>query len=284
MAKAALQTVSAGESTRVCDFVTEKLKIDLFLQRIFEGMGNDSPSPVTSAMEYAVMGDAQRVRPMLALRLARMLRCENEHTLRAAAAVEILHSASLIVDDLPSMDNELMRRGRPCAHVRYGEAVATLAAFSLVGLAARIVMEVPASEREFARLRRFQLALLRTLDVSSLVGGQSLDLELAGKESCQMRETMRETMNDLKTVPLFHLAVEAACVGLPLGIPADLACFGRHFGLAFQLTDDYLDGEIADTQTLYELYDRCRETLAPYGAQAEPIHELVGYLESRLAA
>jgi geranylgeranyl pyrophosphate synthase len=208
-----------------------------------------------------------------------MLRAETEHTLRAAAAVEIIHAASLIVDDLPSMDNEVLRRGKPATHIEFGEATATLAAFSLVALAARLPIEVPATEREFAQLRRFQLALLHTLDVSSLIGGQSLDLELNGGA----REQQREVMNDLKTVPLFRLSVEAACVSLPEGIPATLKNFGRAFGLAFQLTDDYLDGELdqAHKPNLYAQYDRCREILAPFGPAASPIHELIDYLEER---
>lgn len=232
-------------------------------------------------MSYAVLGDAQRIRPILALRLSRMLRAETEHTLRAAAAVEMLHAASLIVDDLPSMDNELLRRGKAATHVEYGEATATLAAFSLVALASRLPIEVPATEREFAQLRRFQLALLHTLDVSSLVGGQCMDLELIGGA----RDQQREMVNDLKTVPLFRLAVEAGCVSLPDGIPAPLRDFGRAFGLAFQLTDDYLDGEIPESEknSLFLQYDRCREILLPYGPAAAGIHELIDYLEERLA-
>ncbi len=254
---------------------SDRQRIELFLAKSLP----QSPSRVTDAMRYSVLGDAQRIRPILALRLARMLRSETEHTLRAAAAVEILHAASLIVDDLPSMDNEMLRRGKPATHIEFGEATATLAAFSLVALASRLPIEVPATEREFSQLRRFQLALLHTLDVSSLIGGQSLDLELNGGA----REQQREVMNDLKTVPLFRLAVEAACVSLPEGIPAPLKDFGRAFGLAFQLTDDYIDGEIAtaDKHSLYQQYDRCRALLAPYGPAALHIHELIDYLEQR---
>jgi geranylgeranyl pyrophosphate synthase len=261
-------------------FQTDKQRIEQFLAK---SLGADAPaSSVTSAMRYAVLGEAQRVRPILALRLARMLRAETEHTLRAAAAVEILHAASLIVDDLPSMDNELMRRGKPATHIEFGEATATLAAFSLVAHSARLAVELPATEREFAQLRRFQLALLHTLDVSSLVGGQCLDLELSGSA----RDEKREFVNDLKTVPLFQLSVEAACVSLADGIPAPLKSFGRSFGLAFQLTDDYLDGEIneSDKANLYRQYDRCREILAPYGPAARPIQELIDYLEERATA
>lgn len=274
MAKTALQ-ISRPPQPLGDRLITDRCRIEAFLTKCLP----QSPASVSDAMRYAVLGDAQRIRPILALRLARMLRAETEHTLRAAAAVEIIHAASLIVDDLPSMDNELVRRGKPATHIEFGEATATLSAFSLVALASRLPIEVPATEREFAQLRRFQLALLHTLDVSSLIGGQSLDLELNGSA----REQQREVMNDLKTVPLFRLSVEAACVSLPEGIPAPLQCFGRAFGLAFQLTDDYLDGELnnSDKHSLYQQYDRCREILAPYGPAASPIHELIDYLEER---
>ncbi len=266
---------------RVANLRADRRRVEAFLERQF---GAAHGPAISRAMAYAVLGDGQRIRPILALRVARMLGAESEHTVRAAAAVEILHCASLIVDDLPCMDNELMRRGKATTHIEFGEATATLAAFSLVAMAARLAVEAPANERECLQLRRFQLSLLRTLDVGSLVGGQMLDLELSGGE----RERQRQMMNDLKTVPLFQLAVEAGCVSLPGGVPADLGEFGRQFGLAFQLTDDYLDGEIAendtDKETLYQQYDRCREALAPYGANAEPTLELVEYLESRVRA
>jgi geranylgeranyl pyrophosphate synthase len=266
----------------VADLRADRRQVEDFLERCFAP--SETSSPVTRAMRYAVMGDGQRIRPILALRVARLFGAETEHTLRAAAGVEILHCASLVVDDLPCMDNELMRRGKPATHLEFGEATATLAAFSLVALAARMVLETPATDRECLQLRRFQLALLRTLDVGSLVGGQMLDLELKGGE----RERLRETMNDLKTAPLFQLAVEAGCVSLPKGVPSNLNGFGRQFGLAFQLTDDYMDGEISDNEAdkriLYQQYDRCREALAPYGANARPTLELINYLESRIQA
>jgi geranylgeranyl diphosphate synthase, type II len=236
--------------------------------------------PIPAAVVYSVFGDAQRIRPILALRVARLLEAESDHSLRAAAAVEILHSASLIVDDLPCMDNEAMRRGRPAVHVEFGEPSAMLAAFTMVALAARIVMEAPASPEQLERTRQFQLALLKTLDVSSLVGGQSLDLALSG----EAREAQREHMNDLKTVPLFQLAVAAGCVAYPGRPPAELDSFGRRFGLAFQMTDDYLDGELSSFPTLLEQYERCREPLHSFGAAADPLFELVDYLQQRAQA
>lgn len=258
-------------------FFSDKQRIDGFLATILsKGLG-ESLNPVSAAMEYALMGQAQRFRPVLAMRVARMLNAETDHVLRAAAAVELLHSASLIIDDLPCMDDEALRRGRPTVHRQFGEPTAILAAFSMVALSARIVMEVAANEAECTRLRRFQLDLLRTLDVSSLIGGQSMDLTLVGAE----REAMRSAVNDLKTVPLFQLAVEAGLVSYAGSRPAPLEKFGRHFGLAFQLTDDLLDGELEDRKILDQTYEHCRASLQPFGAHAKPLLELVDTLAAR---
>ena len=256
-----------------CIFDQDKQKVESCLAAMLSKGLEAGWNPVPKAMEYAVMGQAQRVRPILALRVARMLKAETDDTLRAAAAVELIHSASLIIDDLPCMDNESIRRGRPAVHLQYGEPTAILGAFSMVAMAARVVME----GAESSNLRRFQMALLKTLDCSSLIGGQSMDLALVGDE----RNAQRSAVNDMKTVPLFQLAVEAGCVALPEGVPGELEAFGRHFGVAFQLTDDFIDGELEDRKILDETYEQCRASLQHYGAHAEPLLELVQYLEQR---
>lgn len=237
-------------------------------------------NPVHSCMEYAVLGQAQRIRPLLAVRVGRLCGAPEELVLRAAAAVEILHSASLVVDDLPSMDDEQTRRGRPAAHLAFGEPTALLAAFGLVALAARSVIEQPCAKRYVAGQRHFQHALLRTLDCCSLIGGQSLDLQLTGDH----REAGRDAMNELKTVPLFLLAIEAGTAYAAAPSYPLLKRFGREYGVAFQLTDDYLDGELKDRSRLSRQFDLTRECLAPFGTGADPLAELLDYLEKRAAA
>lgn len=252
----------------------DRTRIENCLKGLVAAATETAWNPVPRAMEYAVMGKAQRIRPILALRVARMLGYETSHTVRAGAAVELIHSASLIIDDLPCMDDEQTRRGKPATHIQFGEPTAILAAFSLVGLAARSVME----GADCARMQRFQMALLKTLDCSALVGGQCLDLSLVGAE----RDAMRSTVNDLKTVPLFQLAVEAGCVSGRGGVPAELESFGKSFGVAFQLTDDFLDGELHDRKVLEQAYEQCRAQLQPFGAPAEPLHDLLDYLAGRI--
>jgi geranylgeranyl pyrophosphate synthase len=228
-------------------------------------------------MEYAVMGDGQRLRPILAVRAGRLLGADDTLTLRAAAAVEILHCASLIVDDLPCMDDDATRRNRPSAHVAYGEATALLAAFGLVALAARTVVEQEAPEQHWRGQRHFQIALLRTLDCQSLIGGQVMDLELSGDR----RENCRELLNELKTVPLFLLAIEAAGSYAPAPAHPLVKQFGRQYGVALQMTDDYLDGESLDFSPVAAQLALTRNCLAPFGEEGRPLAELVEYLDVR---
>ena len=234
-------------------------------------------SPVSACMDYAVMGRGQRLRPLLAIRVGRLMRSEAALTRRAAAAIELVHCASLIVDDLPCMDNDATRRNRPSAHIAYGESTALLAAFGLVALAARTVMEQEVPERFWGGQRRFQIALLRTLDCASLIGGQVMDLQLSGER----REQCRDILNDLKTVPLFLLAIEAGAAYAPAPPPPALKQFGRHYGAALQMTDDYLDGEALDIGPLEGQLAAACDCLAPVGAAAGPLEELVEYLHAR---
>lgn len=242
-------------------------------------LGGGAATPFRQAMRYAVLGQGQRFRPILALRTARLCGHEGPHTLRAAAAVELLHCASLIVDDLPCMDNAAERRGRPSTHAAFGEATAVLAAFGLVALAARAVIEQPCLPAQLPHLVRFQAHLLRTLDVCGLCEGQDLDLRAGGCERAQLRECM----NELKTVPLFELAARA---GLLMTDPESALArtvlhFAREFGRAFQLVDDHLDGEIQSLAPVEESLSRAEKALAALGQAGGELKELVEVLRAR---
>ena len=225
---------------------------------------------VQAAMRYAVLGTGQRLRPMLAIRVARVLGNVEHSTRTAGAAIELLHCASLIVDDLPCMDNDSMRRNRPAVHVEFGEATAVLAGFALVALAARLVADYPG----------FQIKLLNTLDCTQLIQGQSLDLELAGSS----RNLQRPLITDLKTVPLFNLAIEAGLLSLRAS-PDDrqpLSSFGYELGAAYQILDDYLDGEIADSALVDEQFSKARSCLQVFGSHAYPLEELLDHLNGKI--
>lgn len=237
-------------------------------------------SPVSEAMRYGVLGPGQRIRPIISVRLARVFDTPMELTLPMANSVELLHCASLMVDDLPCMDDSCMRRNQPAAHVKFGEATAVLASFGLVALAARTVIDHDFSIQHRERLLTFQVQLLRTLDCTSLIAGQALDLQLA-RDRMSFRDF---DISELKTVPLFSLAVTAGSLFAELdrNEQALLNCFGREFGLAFQMADDLLDGEAGNRELLDEKLSTLRAVIAPFGQSARDLEEMVDYLDDRV--
>jgi geranylgeranyl diphosphate synthase type II len=237
------------------ELAADLLQVDRLLEERLAGQCGR----VGEAMRYAVSG-GQRLRPILAIRIAEFAGGGCEETNLAACAVELLHCASLIVDDLPCMDNDAVRRNRPAVHIMFGESTALLAAFALVGLAARTVAHLPA----------FQVKLLRMLDASSLVGGQALDLAMRGED--------REQVAKLKTVPLFELAAEAGLLAGGGQQRKRLLDFSREVGLAYQLIDDRLDGENVDCDELERQFGKARALLAPLGDSALGLHAFLDRL------
>jgi geranylgeranyl diphosphate synthase type II len=235
---------------------------------------------VGRAMRYAVLGEGQRLRPLLALRVARALDGDEALALRAGLAVELLHAASLAVDDLPCMDDAVMRRGQPAVHRAFGEAAALLAAFGLVSLAARTVVSGQAPDGALGRLLEFQLRLLATLDCSALIAGQAADLGLEAGDN----RPDRQALASLKTAPLFELAARAGLLAATTDpqTEAELVEFGRDFGIAFQLTDDYLDGDLATPEPALDLLKRARRHLEGFGRRAQGLFELLEYLDVRI--
>jgi geranylgeranyl pyrophosphate synthase len=272
-------------STAVCPSVpiaTDRAEINRYLESLLCAHSQAAGGTVFEAMRYAVLGSAQRIRPILALRISRLLHTPLDLTLTAAGAVELLHCASLIIDDLPCMDDSPFRRNREAVHIRFGESTAILAAFGLVALAARSVLERHCAPSDRERVIAFQLALLRTLDCCGLIAGQALDLENASGE----RNHSDSDISDLKTVPLFTLAVQAGSLTAIHNADsrAVLSGFGREFGLAFQMSDDLLDGEGQDPKPFREKLSLLRALVAHFGPAARDIESLIDYLNDRVAA
>jgi geranylgeranyl pyrophosphate synthase len=263
------------------DLKTDRSFVDDYLHQLVCTDPIRGEGPVQQAMRYAVFGGGQRIRPILSLRIARMLGVPAFATLRAAASVELIHCASLIIDDLPCMDDSPTRRNKPAVHVRFGEATAVLAAFGLVSLSARVVVEQECEPCTRTQVHAFQLDLLRSLDCSGLIDGQALDLQLDGRSH---RRTCQAVI-ELKTVPLFQLAVSAGslCFDLDENERALLKCFGREFGLAFQMTDDLADGEEIKIRELEDKLATLRAAIAPFGGRRQELEELVDYLNNRVA-
>jgi len=232
--------------------------------------------PVLEAMRYAVLGSGQRLRPLLAYRVARTLGRECAGTLRAALAVELVHCASLIVDDLPCMDDSPMRRGRPSTHVTFGEPVALLAAFSLIALASRSLLEGDLDHAELRALVRFQRRLLSTLDSGSLIAGQAMDVQMTG----DTRSRHMAQISELKTVPLFQLAVHAGGLFAPSSpaLDAQLDRLGYDIGMLYQMLDDKLDGEDCDETALREQFAVTAERVKQFGERSYLLADMLEFL------
>lgn len=254
----------------------DRALIDRYLDALLRSELGSGSSAVQQAMRYAVLGPAQRVRPIIAVRLSRVFDTPLDWTLPVAASVELLHCASLIIDDLPCMDDSPFRRNQPSVHMQFGESTAVLAAFGLVALAARMAVDRKCVSEYQQRLQEFQLQLLRTLDCTSLIGGQALDLELSNRNDFSVSFDISE----LKTVPLFNLAVSAGSLFAELDSneQALLNCFGHEFGIAFQMRDDLADGQQVDLQLFEEKLSTLRAAIAPFGTGARDLEELVDFL------
>ena len=198
---------------------------------------NAAPGRLREAMRYAVLGGGKRIRPRLLYAAGRVVGAAPATLDAAAAAVELLHAYSLVHDDLPAMDDDPLRRGRPTTHVRYDEATAILVGDALQALA----FETLAGTRGDARLVQRQVALLAyAAGAAGMVGGQLLDME---GETRLFGLAEVERMHRRKTGALIHAAVMmGAAAGSPTaGEVAALDRFGTEVGLAFQIRDDVLD-------------------------------------------
>ena len=207
-----------------------------------------APARLHEAMRYAVLGGGKRVRPLLSFAAGEVTSAPPERLEVAASAVEMIHAYSLVHDDLPCMDDDVLRRGKPTVHVEYDEATALLVGDALQTLAFQLL-----AEQRLADEPGTQLEMVKLLGVAAgsrgMAGGQQIDLESTGK-SLAVAEL--EFMHIHKTGALIRAAVliGAAC-GKPLG-EAERAALDRYakaVGLAFQVVDDVLDSE-ASTATL----------------------------------
>ena len=207
----------------------------------------DAPAGLGEAMRYAVLDGGKRLRPLLVLAASEAVQGHPEAALRAACAVELIHAYSLVHDDMPCMDNDVLRRGKPTVHVKFGQAQALLAGDALQALA----FELLAPEGE-AVPAQVQAALCRLLSRSAghagMAGGQAIDLASVGRtlDEPQLREMHRR-----KTGSLLQASVMmgVACGAAAAPVQSALSAYGAAVGLAFQVVDDMLD-VTADPATL----------------------------------
>jgi geranylgeranyl diphosphate synthase type II len=213
---------------------------DWFEERLRQVLGDaDQADLLQQAMREAALSAGKRMRPLLMMLLARDLGRSAAGMLDAACAVEMVHAASLVLDDMPCMDNALLRRGRPAVHVRFGEDVAILASISLLSRAFGLVSAAPGISAS-ARAH-MSSTLADAVGAQGLAKGQYQDLRVgSGERSC---DDIAVT-NELKTGVLFGAAVSMAAIvtGSDDSVALPLQRFARAAGQAFQIRDDLQDG------------------------------------------
>jgi farnesyl diphosphate synthase len=214
-------------------------------------MASAGLTQLCEAMRYAVLDGGKRLRPLLVFAAAEAAGGgsdePNQAALRAACAVELIHAYSLVHDDMPCMDNDVLRRGKPTVHVKFGEAQALLAGDALQALAFELL--TPDGDQVDPVVQATLCRLLATsAGCQGMAGGQAIDLSSVGQ---QLTLGELQNMHKLKTGALLQTSVMmgAACGRISAQAEASLAEFGAALGLAFQVVDDILD-VTADTATL----------------------------------
>lgn len=201
----------------------------------------DPPGVLHKAIRYSLLDGGKRLRPVLCIATAEMFDCPEIEVMPVACALEMIHTYSLIHDDLPSMDNDDLRRGRPTSHRMFGEAVAILAGDALVTRAFGILAEGISDPSIAARRLRIVELLARAAGAGDgMVGGQVLDLEAEG---CAVDGARLDALHAAKTGALLTASVVAGAIAGGAGERelGNLERYGRGLGLAFQIADDVLD-------------------------------------------
>ncbi len=218
-------------------------------QALSDGVGVGAPAGLGEAMRYAVLDGGKRLRPLLVLAARQAVAVADdeasasagfdEAALRAACAVELIHAYSLVHDDMPCMDNDVLRRGKPTVHVQFGQAQALLAGDALQALAFELLAPEGAAVPEPVQARLCRL-LARAAGAQGMAGGQAIDLAHVG---CGMTEDALRHMHHLKTGALLQASVlmGAHCGNAAPAALQALADYGAALGLAFQVVDDILD-------------------------------------------
>jgi geranylgeranyl diphosphate synthase type II len=263
------------------------------------------PETIHRAMRYSLFAGGKRIRPVLCLEAARTVAGDVEGAVTAACPLELIHTYSLIHDDLPALDNDDYRRGKLTNHKVFGDAMAILAGDALLTLAFQVLAELPAPADRKVRL----MAELATASgtVGGMIGGQVEDLEGEGKPP---DAALLESIHRAKTGALLRASLRMGAIyaGATDAQYAALSCYGEHIGLAFQIVDDILDVEESSealgktagkdaaqhkitfpavyglevSRTMAEAEcARAHQVLEPFGTRAARLHELADLIVRR---
>lgn len=282
--------------------------VDASLRKLLPS-AKTQPATIHDAMRYSVFAGGKRLRPIICIEAAEACGGKAEAALLPAAAVECIHTYSLIHDDLPCMDDDDLRRGQPTSHVKYGEGIAVLAGDALLTIAFEILSDVPISPRSRYGTADLVKELAVTAGSRHLVGGQVLDLESEGEDVTLTPDELK-FIHLSKTAALLTSSIRlgAMTVNAPPQKLEALTDFGTSLGLAFQVIDDILDvtqsseqlgksagkDEASDKSTYPALFGleesrkeaarltkRAHEALDPLGRKAGILREIADYLLDR---
>jgi len=281
--------------------IARRDEVEAALRRLVE----PSTAPaVARAVEDSLFAPAKRLRPILALLVADVLRGNPQSVLPAGCAVEMVHTASLILDDLPSMDDAKTRRGRPTCHVAHGEATAILAAFALLNRAFEVLAEGWPGGPDASQRAAVSRELARAIGQNGMIAGQSVDLEMTDHA---IDFPTLEFIHSRKTGALFmaSAALGALVARARAADVAAVVAYAKNLGLAFQIVDDLIDvtggdeagkdvGKDVKKTTFVsfsgvegaralarELIEASQAALAGFGPRAEPLRELARYVVTR---
>ena len=287
-------------------FEEDRLSVDAALVRLMPAE-SAPPSSIHTAMRYSVFAGGKRIRPILCIETARIFNGDVSSAHYPACAIEFIHTYSLIHDDLPALDNDDLRRGKPTCHKKFGEAIAILAGDALLTLAFESIGATPVgAERRVAILTEVATS---AGTVNGMVGGQVADIEAEGR---RVEPQMLEYIHRSKTAALIRASITAGalCAGASDNDVARLRRFGETIGWAFQVTDDILDVEessaalgktagkdIAQEKATYpavyglershaianDLATKAIAELAPFGERASRLREIAEFLVLRRA-
>jgi geranylgeranyl diphosphate synthase type II len=282
----------------------DRVAIDAHLDRLLPAETLQPPS-IHQAMRYSVFAGGKRIRPILCLETARIFDADVSPAFYPGCAIEFIHTYSLIHDDLPALDNDDLRRGKPTCHKKFGEATAILAGDALLTLAFGTIAASPApADRRVAMIAEISTA---AGTLNGMVGGQVADLEAEGRH---VGPKTLEYIHRSKTAALIRASIASGALsaGAPAGDVESLRRFGETIGWAFQVTDDILDVEessaalgktagkdIAQQKATYpavfglprsheianELANKAIAELQPYGERAERLRAIAEFLVLR---
>jgi geranylgeranyl diphosphate synthase, type II len=305
-------SVAATNIDEQPESIAQRLRpgIEAALERSVQ-FGDGCPPRLAEAIRYALLAPGKRLRPQLVLMAAEACEGPVEAAWPAACAVEMVHAYSLVHDDLPAMDDDDLRRGRPTCHKAFGEAIAILAGDALLARA----FEVLATEIQPPEIAARCCAVLgRAAGATALVGGQTADLERTGalEAAAELAGDLLEleSVHNRKTGALFvaSLQLGALVAGATFEQESALIAYGQKLGLAFQITDDLLDvsgsqatvgkrvdkdagrgkftfpallGIEASRRRAGQLADEACAKLDLFGTRAQPLHALARYVCSR---